>query len=126
MTLKGGAKFKGKLKNDIRNLVNFHASSRKSENLHFDGLFLSKAYEVLDEKVMTLMRLMTHLMTLRSDAKFEEKLTLGSRNDMRNLVNINVSSGKSENVHFDGYFCCKYIMFEPKTYRKVTCHNTEE
>ena len=46
MTLKGDAKFKGKLtrglKNDIRNLVNFHASSRKSENLHFDGLVLSK------------------------------------------------------------------------------------
>ena len=48
MTLKGDTKFKGKLtrglKNDIRNLVNFHASSRKSENLHFDQLLLSKAY----------------------------------------------------------------------------------
>ena len=55
MTLKGDAKFKGRLtldlKNDIRNLVNFHASSRKSENLHFDGLLLSNAYEVLDGKV---------------------------------------------------------------------------
>ena len=29
--------------------------------------------------------------------KFEEKLTLGSKNDMRNLVNFNVSSGKSGN-----------------------------
>ena len=35
------------------------------------------------------------LVTLQSDAKFEEKLTLGSKNDMRNLVNFNVSSGKS-------------------------------
>ena len=55
MTLKGVAKFKRKLtcglKNDIRNLVNFHASSRKSENLHFDELILSKAYKVLDENV---------------------------------------------------------------------------
>ena len=40
-------------------------------------------------------------MTLKSDAKFEEKLTLGSKNDMRNLVNFNVSSGKSEIFHFD-------------------------
>ena len=40
-------------------------------------------------------------MTLKSDAKFEEKLTLGSKNDMRNLVNFNASSGKSENLHFD-------------------------
>ena len=59
MTLKGDAKFKGKLtcglKNDIRNLVNFHASSRKSENLHFDGLLLSKAYKVLNEKVQKIM-----------------------------------------------------------------------
>ena len=44
-------KLAGGLKNDIRNLVNFHASSRKSENLLFDGLVLSKAYKVSDEKV---------------------------------------------------------------------------
>ena len=55
MTLKDDSNFKGKLthdlKNDIRNLVNFHASSRKSENFHFDGLLLSKAYKDLDKKV---------------------------------------------------------------------------
>ena len=52
MRVKGDAKFKGKLtpglKNDIKNLVNFHASSQNSENLQFDGLLLSKAYEYLD------------------------------------------------------------------------------
>ena len=51
----GDAKFKGKLtcglKNDIRNLVNFHASSPKSGNLHFDWILLSKAYKDLDEKI---------------------------------------------------------------------------
>ena len=50
MTLKGDAIFKekltGDLKNDIRNLINFHASSRKSEKLHFDGFVLYKAYSV--------------------------------------------------------------------------------
>ena len=55
MKLKGDTKFKGKLthglKNDIRNSVNFHVSRRKSENLHFDGFLLFKAYNVLDEKV---------------------------------------------------------------------------
>ena len=40
-------------------------------------------------------------MILNSYAKFEEKLSLGSKNNMRNLVNLNVSSGKSENLHFD-------------------------
>ena len=55
MTLKGDAKSKEKLTrgltDDMKNLVNFHASSRKSENLHFNGLVLSKAYKLSDEKV---------------------------------------------------------------------------
>ena len=55
MTQKGDAKYKGKLtrcwKNDIKNLVNVHVSSRKSVNLYFDRLLLSKAYKDLDEKV---------------------------------------------------------------------------
>ena len=55
MTLKCDPKFKGKLtrdlKNDIPHLVNFHASSQRSENLHFNGLILSKAYKVLDKQV---------------------------------------------------------------------------
>ena len=55
MTLKDDAKFKGKLtrslKNSIKNLDDFHSSSRKSENLHFNGLLLHKAYKVLDKKV---------------------------------------------------------------------------
>ena len=55
MTLKGDENFKGKLirglKNGIKNLINFHSGGRKSENLHFDELLLSKAYKDLDEKV---------------------------------------------------------------------------
>ena len=55
MTLKGDVIFKEKLtvslKNDKRNLISFHVSSGKSENIHFDRLALSKAYKVLDEKV---------------------------------------------------------------------------
>ena len=55
MTLKGDPKFKGKLtgglKNDIRNFINFHASSQNSENLHFDWMLLSKAYKYLDEEI---------------------------------------------------------------------------
>ena len=40
-------------------------------------------------------------MTLKSDAKFEEKVTFYLENDMRNLVDFHVSTGKSENLHFD-------------------------
>ena len=36
---------------DMKNLVNFNASSGKSEILHFDVLFLSKVYYVWDKNV---------------------------------------------------------------------------
>ena len=48
-------KFKGKLtcdlKNNIRNLVSFHAISRKSENLHFHQILLFKGHKYSDEKI---------------------------------------------------------------------------
>ena len=43
-------------------------------------------------------------MRLKSDAKFEEKLTLCSKNDMKNLVTFNASSGKSGKLYFDVLF----------------------
>ena len=62
MTPKGDAKLIGKLtralKNDIKNLV----------------ILLPKGYKILDEQVCTEE---LYLMTLGSDANFEEKLTPG-------------------------------------------------
>ena len=43
---------------------------------------------------------MSH-MRLKSDTEFEENPTIGFKNDMRNSVNFNANSGKSENLHFD-------------------------
>ena len=55
MTLKGDViskeKLTGGLKNDITNLIHFHASSCKSDKLHFDKLLWSKAFKVVDDKV---------------------------------------------------------------------------
>ena len=55
MTLKNDVKFKGKLtcglKNNIRNFVNFHVSSQKSENLYFDWILLSKAHNEFNVKI---------------------------------------------------------------------------
>ena len=54
-------------------------------------------------------------MRVESDAKFEEKLALGFKNDMTNLVNFNASSGKSENLHFDVLLLSiAYIKFQLK------------
>ena len=67
-------------------------------------------------------------MRVESDAKFEEKLALGFKNDMMNLVNFNASSGKSENLHFEVLLLSKaYIKFQLKSFRRrVISHGTEE
>ena len=41
-------------------------------------------------------------MTLKGDAKFEEKFTSGLENDMRNLESFHQSNWKSQNWNFDG------------------------
>ena len=40
-------------------------------------------------------------MAQKKDQNFEEILTFCLKNNMRNLVNFNANSGKSENLHFD-------------------------
>ena len=60
-------------------------------------------------------------MTVENDARLEEKLALGFKNDMTNLVNFNGSSGKSENLHFDVLLLSKaYIKFQLKKCIRVT------
>ena len=56
--------------------------------------------------------------------KFEEKLTLSFENDMRNLVNFNVTSGKSESLHFDvPLFSIVYKVSAKKVQRNyLSCH----
>ena len=48
MTPSSDAKFEEETtcfcKNDAKNLVNFHASTQKSQNWHFDGFLQSKIY----------------------------------------------------------------------------------
>ena len=43
-------------------------------------------------------------MALKIDLKFEEKLTCGFKNDMRNLANFHQSTRNSQNWFFDGIF----------------------
>ena len=62
-----------------RNLVNFHASSWKSENLHFDGIFLSKVCNVWPKIYRRVV---------------SWKMTYGFKNDIRSLVNFHTSSWK--------------------------------
>ena len=110
MTLKGDAIFKERLtvglKNDIRNLVNFHRSSRKSEYLHFDGPLLPIANNVSAKKVQKsyISWYWRAIQTLMKNWIFVWK------NDMRNLVHFNASSGNSGNSHFDGLRLMKLFI----------------
>ena len=47
------------------------------------------------------------MMTLKSDAKFKEKLTCFSEYDMRNLAKFHQSSRKCQNWNFDGIILTK-------------------
>ena len=169
MTLNSDAKFEEEstchCKNDMRNLENFHASTRKSQNLHFDGVLMCKEYKVLNKmlqrsylsshwtvmqnlkknllvvskmiwgiwrifmqalkslEIGTLMGSFCpnyikvwaktstaelYVMTLENDAKFEVELTCRLKNDMRKLVNFDLSTwNKSQNLHFDGVLMSK-------------------
>ena len=66
-------------------------------------------------------------MTLKSDAKFKEKLTccFTFKFDMRNLVNFNPNTQKSKNFTSISYFCPKYMRFKLKKYGGVIFHDTE-
>ena len=70
MTLKNDAKFKEKLtcgfKYDMRNLVNFLSTTKKSENFTSMGYFCPKymRFELKNTEKLS-------FMTLKSDAKFE-------------------------------------------------------
>ena len=84
-------------KNDTKNLVNFNVSSGKTESLilmcYFSQQHIKFKLKNIDE---------LSLMTLKNDANYEKKLTVCLKNDIRNFVNFNPSSGKSENLHSDG------------------------
>ena len=67
-------------------------------------------------------------MTLESDAKFEERLTCGLENNMRNLANFHQSNWKlGLNIGtFMGYFYPKLKMYELEIHRGVMCYDNEE
>ena len=66
-------------------------------------------------------------MTVESDTDFEEKLSLDFKNDMTDLVNLNASSDKSENLHFHVLLLSiVYINFQVKNRRRVISYDTEE
>ena len=107
MTLESDAKFEKKLahgfKNNITNLVNFNASSDRSENLHFDVLLLSILYKLSAKKV------------LRSYLSWNWRVI--QTWEMWWILTRAVENPKICTLM--GYFCQKYVMFELKWYRRI-------
>ena len=84
-------------------------------------------------------------MTLKSDAKFKEKLTCGLENDMRNVANFHQSTKVSKLEHWwdsliqkskhskvskifalMGSFWATFMLFELDKCKRVIFHDTEE
>ena len=145
MAVSGDGKFKGKmthgLKNNIRNLVNFYASSQKSESFYFDGLLLSQACNVLDEKLQKSF-VSWHwrvMQSLKKNWLLVPKMTWGiGWILMWVLASLKICALMC-------YFCRKYITLDPylwrtmqslkrnwlcvekcqKNYRGGMCHDTQ-
>ena len=122
MTLKGNAKFKGKqtcdLKNNLRNFLNFHASSWKSGNMHFDGLLLSKAYKDLDEKVQK-SYVSWHWRVMQS---LKKNWLLVPKMTWRIWWILMQAVASLKICTLMCYCCWKYIMFEPQKKSYVSWH----
>ena len=96
-------------------------SSRKSEILHFDGLFLGKSCKVSAKKDTKGLS----LMTLKSDGKFKEKQTGGFKCYMKNLVNYHSALQKSF-FFLMGSFWPKYKGFDLQKQRSFFFHGTKQ
>ena len=64
-------------------------------------------------------------MSLKSNAKFQERLTFGFKYD-KNLVNFHPTNQESENFLSMGSFYPKYKRFELQKYREVLFHDIEQ
>ena len=82
------------LKNNLRNLANFHQSTWKCQKLRLwwypfvqsrKGMTLKFAEELC-------------IMTMKNNAKFEEELTCHFKTYMRNLTNVDSSTQKSKKI----------------------------
>ena len=97
-------------------MINFHGNSRKSENLHLDGLLFSIAYKVSIKKVQN-SYLSWHwrvIQTLKQNLLFLWKMTWGI------WWILTQAEASLKICTWMGHFCWKYVMFEPKSYRVLS------
>ena len=98
MTLKSHAKFEEKLtcglENNMRNLASFHQNNWKCQNWYFHGIPLFKVENAWATNYMRYRGV--KVMTLKNDEKSEEKLTCHFKTNIRNLMNFDPGTQKSQ------------------------------
>ena len=77
----------------------------KRYNLHFDWSLLYKVYNVWPKNVQRI-----YISWHRSFKRFEEKLTCGLENDMRNLANFHQNIWKCQNWYFHPFVQSRKCM----------------
>ena len=75
-------------------------SPEHSKSLKF-GFWKTFMFRVYNVELKTTEELC--VMTLKCDTIFKEQLAGNRKNDLKNLINFRGSSGKSENLHLDGF-----------------------
>ena len=103
-------------------LVKFHVSSPKPEILHFNGFFLPKSYKVSAKKVQK-NYISWHWRVIQS---LKKSWLVVSNMTWRIWWILMRAVASLKICPLMCYFCQKYIMFEPKKYRGVMCHNTKK
>ena len=112
---------------------NWHEEFRQnSSNLPFNGLFLTKVYNVWAKKCIEELC----LIALNIDAKFEGKMTCAFKTDMRNLANFHQSMFETPKIgilrgsfyrksklslKFTGEFCVMTMKSDAKFEEELTC-----
>ena len=91
----------------------FNCSRKMSPTLYFDRLLLCKLYKISAKMLQRIC-----LMTLKSDAKSEEKPIFYLKND-KNFVNFDLRTQKSlKNFHFDLSLFSKVYNFLPNNVQR--------
>ena len=93
----------------MRNLVNFHPITQKSEN------FTSMDYFCPNY-------MMFELKKYRRVNFYDTEVM---QNGIIKLVNCHYSTQSLKNYTLMGSFCQKHLMFQPENFGGIICHNTE-
>ena len=125
MTLKSDAKLKEKqncgFRYDMRNLVNFHPTSQKSENFTLMNYFCPRYIRFELKKYR---EVIFHDPEQWCKIWIDPDLVVSKI--LWGIVWTFIRAPKSlKNCTLMGYFCTKHIIFQPEKFRGIMCHNTE-